>query len=120
MTKHDQVNHPSHYTSREVECIDVAELLKFCPGNAVKYLWRMHEKGNPLQDVRKAQWYLERERSRFGSVSISSPFAAAKLKCVRFDDWRDGAIASIVQGRLAVAAAVVRLEIEMLENQEGG
>ena len=33
----------------------------FCLGNAIKYIWRADEKGNAVQDLEKAKWYLERE-----------------------------------------------------------
>jgi hypothetical protein len=61
--KADSVNHPSHYTSHPsgIECIQVTEHMSFCVGNAVKYLWRADLKKNPLEDLQKAKWYIERE-----------------------------------------------------------
>jgi hypothetical protein len=63
---HDPVNNPEHYTSSQsgIECIDVTENMNFCLGNAVKYIWRADLKGNPIEDLKKAVWYLEREISR--------------------------------------------------------
>ena len=60
---HDPVNHPKHYTSHPsgIECIVVAEHYGFNLGNVIKYLWRAEEKGAPLEDLKKARWYLERE-----------------------------------------------------------
>lgn len=60
---HDPVNHPSHYTSDPsgVEAIDVCEGRSFCVGNALKYLWRAGKKGDEIEDLRKARWYLDRE-----------------------------------------------------------
>lgn len=62
----DPVNHPPHYTDHPsgIECIRVTEHLNFCIGNAIKYLWRAGRKGDPVQDLRKAIWYIEREISR--------------------------------------------------------
>lgn len=62
----DMVNHPPHYTSHPsgVECIRITEHMNFCIGNAVKYLWRADEKGNDLQDLEKAEWYIRREIQR--------------------------------------------------------
>jgi len=62
----DPVNHPAHYTSHPsgVECIQVTEHMGFNVGNAVKYLWRADLKGNALEDLRKARWYVEREIAR--------------------------------------------------------
>lgn len=59
----DNVNHPAHYTSHPsgIECIEITEHMSFNLGNVVKYLWRADEKGAPLDDLRKARWYLDRE-----------------------------------------------------------
>lgn len=63
---HDPVNNPKHYTSHPsgVECIQVTEHFGFNLGNVIKYLWRAEEKGAPLEDLRKARWYLDREISK--------------------------------------------------------
>ena len=61
---HDVVNNPSHYAEgREFETIDVIEDwgLGYHLGNAVKYISRAGRKDDILQDLRKAQWYLNRE-----------------------------------------------------------
>lgn len=62
----DNVNHPPHYTSHPsmVECIQITEHMSFCLGNAVKYLWRADEKGAPIEDLKKAVWYIQREIAR--------------------------------------------------------
>jgi hypothetical protein len=62
----DMVNHPEHYKSHPsgVECIDITEHMSFNCGNAVKYIWRSDLKGNKLQDLQKAVWYLNRELQR--------------------------------------------------------
>lgn len=66
MAMYDPVNHPKHYTTHPsgVECITVTEHMNFNLGNAVKYIWRADEKGNQLEDLKKARWYLDREISR--------------------------------------------------------
>lgn len=63
---HDPVESPQHYTSSpsQIECIDVVEHLNFCRGNAIKYIWRAGAKGNEVQDLEKAIWYLRREIKR--------------------------------------------------------
>lgn len=68
MSDHDPVNHPAHYTSSPsgVECIDVVEHMPFNRGNAIKYLWRAGAKGNEVEDLRKARWYVDREIQRLG------------------------------------------------------
>jgi len=62
----DLINHPPHYTGHPsgVECIDIVEHYNFNVGNAIKYLWRHEEKGAPIDDLRKAQWYVAREIQR--------------------------------------------------------
>lgn len=59
----DNVNHPKHYKSNGLECIEVIESFKlgFNLGNSVKYILRAGKKGDRLEDLRKAVWYLERE-----------------------------------------------------------
>jgi hypothetical protein len=38
---------------------------KYPPASpAVKYIWRCGDKGKPVEDLRKAIWYLEREIAR--------------------------------------------------------
>ena len=46
----DPINHPEHYTSHPsgVECIEIAEHMNFCLGNALKYLWRAGLKSDGL------------------------------------------------------------------------
>ena len=62
----DNVNHPKHYTQHPsgVECVQITEHFNFNVGNAVKYLWRAGLKGDALEDLRKARWYVEREIGR--------------------------------------------------------
>lgn len=69
MSDSDPVNHPAHYTAGRIEVIDILEQAAshapspVCAGlqwQALKYLLRMWLKGNPEQDARKAQWYLNR------------------------------------------------------------
>lgn len=63
----DMVNHPPHYTSHPsgIECIQVTEHFNFCVGNAIQYCWRSQLKhANPVIDLKKAKWYIEREIQR--------------------------------------------------------
>jgi len=70
----DNVNHPKHYTSRDInsicciceaitaiECIEITRHFNFNLGNAIKYIWRADFKGNSKEDLRKAIWYLQDE-----------------------------------------------------------
>ena len=62
----DPINHPEHYTSHPsgTECIEIAEHMNFCLGNALKYLWRAGLKGDAVEDLKKARWYIDREIRR--------------------------------------------------------
>jgi hypothetical protein len=66
----DMVNHPPHYKIHPsgVECIQVTEHMNFCLGNAIKYLWRVDSKGAPIEDLKKAVWYIQREIERRESL----------------------------------------------------
>lgn len=60
----DMVNRPPHYKAGGIEVIDFIEAkgLGYRLGNAVKYISRAGLKSaNPLEDLKKAQWYLNRE-----------------------------------------------------------
>lgn len=67
----DLVNHPPHYMNHPsgVECIQITEHMNFCRGNAVKYIWRADDKGDVIENLEKAKWYLEREIARLKSNS---------------------------------------------------
>lgn len=63
----DPVNHPSYYTQGGIECIDAMkasmkpeEFRGYLRGCAFKYLWRFEDKGNAIQDLEKAHWYLDK------------------------------------------------------------
>ena len=55
------VQHPSHYNTGKIEVIDfiVDQKMGFCDGNVVKYVSRFRHKGRPLEDLKKAKFYLE-------------------------------------------------------------
>lgn len=70
----DNINHPKHYNGRDIgyECIDIAQYQTFCVGNTIKYLWRYHCKGSPLDDLKKARWYALEASMMQESVDISA------------------------------------------------
>ena len=57
------VDHPAHYTRGGIEAIDAIEAwgLGFNLGNVIKYVARAGHKGETLEDLRKARWYIDRE-----------------------------------------------------------
>lgn len=58
----DVVNHPAHYTSHPsgIEAIEITQYESFLIGNVLKYVLRAPYKGSELQDLQKAQWYLNK------------------------------------------------------------
>ena len=62
LSSEEKVNHPSHYNAGSIEVIDAIEdwQLDFNAGNVVKYVARHTHKGKPLEDLKKARWYLQR------------------------------------------------------------
>lgn len=61
----DAIN-PSHYRRHPsgIECIEVTRHMNFNTGNAIKYIWRYLDKGDPIENLKKAQWYLDDEIRR--------------------------------------------------------
>ncbi|WP_430217416.1 DUF3310 domain-containing protein [Paenibacillus humicus] len=71
----DNVNHPNHYTAGKVECINAIEAAteglvgfeSYVTGNILKYMWRWKRK-NGLEDLKKAQWYLNKLIDQVGEA----------------------------------------------------
>lgn len=64
MHQNDNVNHPKHYTHGKWEVIDILE--EFFGDDPLmwqvgKYIMRYQHKENPVQDLEKAAWYLNRK-----------------------------------------------------------
>ena len=64
----DMVNSPAHYADSNIETIDYIvdvlgdfDAISYCHGNVIKYTGsRLWKKGNPIQDAKKAIWYLNK------------------------------------------------------------
>ena len=96
----DNVNSPAHYQGDGWQTIDVIErsvqdapsgAAAVSQGNAIKYLTRLWRKSNPLEDAKKARWYLDRlvqelEASDY-SVQISPPKAEPEYYDALHDTW---------------------------------
>jgi len=67
----DDAINPNHYKAHPsgVEAITITEGFNFNVGNAIKYLWRAGLKGDAVEDLRKAAWYVDREITRIGALS---------------------------------------------------
>jgi hypothetical protein len=69
MSRVDENINPSWYKRSNIECIDaIEEMAEGWPpqtayrlGCLLKYIWRHRDKGNPVEDLKKAMWYLEEE-----------------------------------------------------------
>lgn len=59
----DPVNHPSHYTDGKIEHIEYVKdrgwIEGYCLGNASKYMHRAGKKGDKVEDLKKARFYLD-------------------------------------------------------------
>jgi len=68
INSNDMVNSPPHYADGKIETIDYIvdvlgdyEAISYCQGNVIKYTGsRLWKKGKPIEDARKAVWYLEK------------------------------------------------------------
>jgi Protein of unknwon function (DUF3310). len=74
------INHPYHYNTGKIEVIDFLEdqQLSFHAGNIVKYICRASHKGQEIEDLKKARWYLDRliekkERERRNPLLTETP-----------------------------------------------
>jgi hypothetical protein len=63
----DVVNNPPHYKTGGIEAIEGIEasmgpeaFAGYLKGSCLKYLWRYEKKGKPLEDLKKARWFLDR------------------------------------------------------------
>jgi len=61
------VAHPDHYNTGAIEAIEAIrasmpseQFFGYLKGNVMKYLWRYDYKEKPIEDLRKADWYLNR------------------------------------------------------------
>lgn len=74
--KEDMVNHPAHYNKAGIETIEAIQAMtgdgfqSYLQGNILKYLWRYQYK-NGIEDLKKAQWYLNRLISEVDDVDKS-------------------------------------------------
>ena len=61
----DPVNQPQHYNAGGIECIEAIlaatneQAEGYLQGNIMKYIWRYRAKGQAINDLKKAEWYLK-------------------------------------------------------------
>lgn len=70
MSDFDPVDKPKHYNSHPsgIQTIEITRHMNFNLGNAIKYIWRADIKGNAIEDLKKAAWYIEDEIKRRSSA----------------------------------------------------
>jgi len=97
---HDPVHHPHHYTEHGsgVEVIRYTRLLPFGPGNAIKYVMRRNHKGNPIQDIDKAIWYLNDSIDNSTTYKITQQMMGLALRVM--DSEPNYLVASILNALL--------------------
>lgn len=78
----EQVNHPSHYNSGNIECIDamlsakgIIKTLAFCELSVFKYNWRQGLKDNECQEIKKQIWYGDKQNDLLNDNIINNPEA---------------------------------------------
>lgn len=66
----DSPINPQHYKGHPsgIECIQITQHMNFCLGNAMKYIWRAGQKGDAIEDLNKAAWYIQCEIDRLRSI----------------------------------------------------
>lgn len=79
MTDHDPVKKPKHYNFGKIEVIAFVEdqQLGYHLGNVIKYVTRAPHKGEEIQDLKKAAWYLQR---RIWLLEAKNEVPPAELK----------------------------------------
>ena len=72
----DPVERPAHYNQDGIECIDyirqvlgIDGFIAYCHGNMIKYQHRYRYKGNGVEDMKKAEWYVKRMNEAYHSAS---------------------------------------------------
>lgn len=102
----DMVNHPEHYETNGIECIDAMvasqgkeTVSNYCVCNAFKYIWRHQHKGKSIEDIQKAIWYLnkyvelnENQDSKYDFTEdelnkVLNDFTV-RIEDIRFVGWR--------------------------------
>ena len=71
----DPVKKPLHYNVGDIECIDyikqvlgVEGFIAYCHGNMIKYQHRHRYKNKPVEDMDKADWYMQRMREAMKEI----------------------------------------------------
>ena len=103
----DVVDHPSHYNYGSIECIDVIKevlgdsFVDYEIGNVIKYIFR-HKHKNGLEDLKKAQWYLndaikQIEKQESEGKLKPCPFCGGKAELIYSETGMEDRVCCIVK-----------------------
>lgn len=99
MAIHDPVNHPDHYAANKIaglECIDVTRHFMFAPGNTIKYVWRSGYKIDDMEDLAKAEFYLNDAEESNPIVGTTAKEVANRLLRRKSGDRREQLVVGTV------------------------
>lgn len=118
VSKPDMVNKPPHYKDASgIECKEITchRKMPFSLGNAIKYLYRAGSKGDLLEDLKKAEWYL-----RVAYLNDEKVPKAVEVRLLEVAAHRKtetgGALNLIGLHETEAAYRVVKSEIEKMES----
>lgn len=117
MSKVDMVNKPPHYKDASgIECKEITchRKMPFSLGNAIKYLYRAGSKGDLLEDLKKAEWYL-----RVAYLNSEAVPEAVNLRLQEVANYREGQVSRALRligvDEIYQAYQAVKQEVEQLE-----
>ena len=120
--KPDMVNQPPHYKDASgIECKEITchRKMPFSLGNAIKYLYRAGSKGDLLEDLKKAEWYL-----RVAYLNNERVPKAVEVRLLEVAAHRKTAagraLNAISLHKVAAAYQVVKQEVEKMESNNEG
>lgn len=120
VSKPDMVNKPPHYKDASgIECKEITchRKMPFSLGNAIKYLYRAGSKGDLLEDLKKAEWYLRVAYLNSEAVPVEVVRRLSEVAAVR--KTQAGRALNLISRRQALYAyRVVKSEIERMEASE--
>lgn len=116
-SKPDMVNKPPHYKDASgIECKEITchRKMPFSLGNAIKYLYRAGSKGDLLEDLKKAEWYLRVAYLNSEVLPVDVVRRLSEVAAVRKTE-AGKALSLISRHQVLDAYRVVKSEIEQLE-----
>lgn len=92
----DMVNHPSHYKTHSIECIEIVRNMPYCLGNAIKYLYRYENKFDAVEDLNKALVYLRWALENKDHEHVRFPFTTSIQLAVLKDESKNSYMENIM------------------------